>query len=213
VTLVGVAGFVDTAFQLDATALLDDVRRFVGDSVQIRAAQDDVIAGGVCIGAHRARGCSGIGPGVSLDRRRVVVPEGTLDRVGERQGGCRCRYALRGNSVGGGRVALVALDGCALLHHWCGDLLDQGPLASGRLMRLHPRTGLMCSPCFFAEVRHPVLPSTPFCVFDSPLLGYRTSTKNTPARNSLGAAICGRRCAPSAVSRRRLREVRCGVGS
>jgi hypothetical protein len=36
--------------------------------------------------------------------------------------------------MNGGLVALVVLVGDALLHRWCADLLDQRPLAGGRLM-------------------------------------------------------------------------------
>jgi hypothetical protein len=62
VLLVSVTGGADAALELNAAALLDNVRRLVRDRVQVgAAAKDHVVPGGVCLGTHTARGRGGLG--------------------------------------------------------------------------------------------------------------------------------------------------------
>lgn len=140
--LVWIAGRADAALELDAAALLNDVRGFVRSCMQIGAAtQHDVIAGRVCIGAHGLRGCGCVGTRVSLDRRYVVTTERTLDRVREGQARRRCGHAPLRRSMDGALVALLVLVSRALLHRGrrSEDLLDQRLLAGRR--RVRPRLG------------------------------------------------------------------------
>jgi hypothetical protein len=82
VPFVGVAGLADSALQLDATALLDDVRGLVRRSVEIRRVSErDVIAGGERLRSHRGSALARGRARVPLDVRDVVVAEGALDRV------------------------------------------------------------------------------------------------------------------------------------
>jgi hypothetical protein len=79
---VGVACRANAALQLDTTALLNHVRGFVRNGVEIGAApQYDVIGGRVCIGTHRLCGCGGVRTGMRLDRRDVMTTERALDCV------------------------------------------------------------------------------------------------------------------------------------
>ena len=83
---MGVASPADTAFQVNAGALLHDVGRLVCSGVQIRrTCERHVVAGGECLRSHRI-GTFGGGPiGVRLDAADVMVSEGALDLLGVRQ--------------------------------------------------------------------------------------------------------------------------------
>jgi hypothetical protein len=83
--LVGVTRRPDPAFELNAAALLNHVRRLVGDRVQVGArTEHDVVAGGVGLGTHGARGRGRLVAGVRPNRRDVMTAERTLDRIRER---------------------------------------------------------------------------------------------------------------------------------
>jgi hypothetical protein len=80
--LVGVARCSHTARQLDAGALLDDVRCLVRCGVEIRRARKrDVVAGRESRGTHVAAGLPSRAVGVRLDTADVEPPERALDRV------------------------------------------------------------------------------------------------------------------------------------
>ena len=84
--LVFIARRADAPLELDATALLDDVGRFVRSGVQVGpTAEDDMVAGGIGIGVHGARRSGSLRACVCLDRRDVVPAEQTLDGIAVRQ--------------------------------------------------------------------------------------------------------------------------------
>jgi hypothetical protein len=70
--------------EVDAVALLDDVRGLVRGLVQVgTAAEHDVVAGGEGAGAHPVRGSGGLGPLVGHDRsmeHRVLDREDASER-------------------------------------------------------------------------------------------------------------------------------------
>ena len=77
---VAIAGLADAALQVNAAALLDDVRRLVRRGVQRWCAVEcDVIARRERLGAHRARALAGGAIGVRRDPADVVAPERLLD--------------------------------------------------------------------------------------------------------------------------------------
>jgi hypothetical protein len=66
VALVDVAALADAALEGDPGALLDDVGGLVGRGVEIgRAAEGDVAAGGVGLGAQRGAGRRGLAADVA----------------------------------------------------------------------------------------------------------------------------------------------------
>jgi hypothetical protein len=83
VPLVRISNLADAALELNATALLDHVRRLVGHGVQIGAlTQHDVITRCVGACAHLAGACRRARAYVGLDPRDVVPPECALDLIG-----------------------------------------------------------------------------------------------------------------------------------
>jgi hypothetical protein len=110
VALVRIIDRADAAVELDASPLLEDVRRLVGGGVQIRGrGEGEVVAGGVGRGADGG-GCLGRrAADVGADAREVVVgAEGPLDLVEVRQRPGRAgqaRGGVRADRLGGGLVA------------------------------------------------------------------------------------------------------------
>jgi hypothetical protein len=139
--LVRVAGLSDPAFQLNATALLHNVRGFVGGRVEVgRRGERDVVPAGERLRSHLARACSGGSIGVSLDAADVVVTEQALDVAGEGEGLRGAGDSVRGGGVHVGRLS--PRDRVARCRAWrgLGELLYQGLFPGSRRFRV-PRLG------------------------------------------------------------------------
>jgi hypothetical protein len=102
VLLIDGTRLTNATFELDAAALLHDVRRFVRGGEQIRCgSKGDVVAEGECLGAHRRARLRGVTVGVRRDPTDVVATKRALDRVemGQRAtaaggAGLRCSVGL-----------------------------------------------------------------------------------------------------------------------
>jgi hypothetical protein len=86
VQLVPIASRADPALELNAAALLDDVR---GGVEARRAHEGDVITGGERLRPHRLRRLRGRTASVRVDAADIVAAEQPLDRLGVRQRACR----------------------------------------------------------------------------------------------------------------------------
>jgi hypothetical protein len=113
VLFVAVAGPTNALTELDASALLNRVGRFVGGGEEIRGtAESDVLAGGVTERTHvfvgRLRGAIGVG----YDTADIVATEGVLDGVGVRKTAAGAGETSAGGGVDIGDGATFAvLDG------------------------------------------------------------------------------------------------------
>jgi hypothetical protein len=137
VALVDVAGRADAALEVDAGALLNDVRGLVRGGVEIRrAGERDVVAAREAGGAHVVAGLPGGAVGVRLDAGDVEPAERALDRVEVGQARARAGGpALRGLVNAGGIAAHGA--GLLALHRRTEGVLDERALAD--LLALHRR--------------------------------------------------------------------------
>jgi len=123
---VGVPGAADSAGELGATALLNDVGGFVRGEFYIRfAAETDPIAGGVRECAHARVGVRGGAANLCSSGADIVAAEGTLNSVKMGQRLARACYtgsrgAVNGSSLTTGRLLVLDL---FVLFFACGAFL------------------------------------------------------------------------------------------
>jgi hypothetical protein len=134
VPLVRVAGLVDAAFELDAAALMHEVRGLVRRGVKAGLARErDVVAGRVRLGADRAACGRGVAADVSLDPADIVTAEQPPDRVAVRERGACALDAMRGDGMDASRRHPHAGGARRTLHRRARpELLAQRPLADDR---------------------------------------------------------------------------------
>jgi hypothetical protein len=161
VLLVGISDLADPALQVHAGALLHHVRRLVRRGVEVRrAAERDVIAGGVGLGADRLAGLPGRAADVGLDAADVVTAECGLDAIDVGQFARRLCQAGLGRGVDvvvlRGRLAVgPSLDGGAV------GGLDERVLAGRGLDRACRLTRSLSGLRSIPKVTHRTYPTLP----------------------------------------------------
>lgn len=136
--LVLVAGLADAALELDAAALLNDMRGFVCCGMEIgRRYKGDVVAHRERLRVHCVRASGGGRVRVRLDSADVMASKQLLDLLRVRQGVRAARDTIGGSGMNGGRRARYGILHRPLhLFHERPSSRSRSGLA-GRLALLH----------------------------------------------------------------------------
>jgi len=104
-----IAHLAHASLEMDASALLHDVRCFVRSGMKVGGrGERNMVAGRECLRPHRLRARSSRYICVRFDTANVMTTECTLDLARERQWLRTPRDTSRGRGVHGRRVSLIA---------------------------------------------------------------------------------------------------------